>query len=281
MDSGTKDAVSFTGLLPSVSKLIAWVGASGGAIGLILTVFGYLVEHAYLDRLGVPRSYYEAKPIEYTTAGGKFLMGMIQLSFVGVPQFLVRYWWLALILLAVAAAAWKWRWPEPWRWLTAAAFMFVWLSISVPRFDSGLSRRDAYALVASFTAITAAGIVYAFAELSFHGPAAGPVANWSLYAPRIPFLLLLAAAMLALPYLRGAYATERNNPTIEFIGKDRSYFCELAGDTSEDICAKQSWQLIESGKDRAILRHTTDHKIYVVPATALNTFRIDGKEPVQ
>src|SRR2546428_8857888 len=99
MDSETRDAASFTGLLQSLSMLIAWVVTSGGAIGLILTAFGYLVEHAYLDRLGVPRTYYEAKPAEYMMAGGKFLMGVVQLTIVGVPQFAVRYWWLALILI--------------------------------------------------------------------------------------------------------------------------------------------------------------------------------------
>jgi hypothetical protein len=276
MDSEIKDAPSFTGLLQSVSKLIAWVGASAGAIGLVLTVFGYLVEHAYLDRLGVPRSYYEAKPIEYITVGGKFLMGVIQLSFIGVPQFLIRFWWLALILLATAAVAWRWRWPEQWRWLTAAGFMFIWLSLALPKFDNGLSQREAYAMVAAFTAITAVGIVYSFVELSISRPAT----SWRLYTPRVPFFLLLSASILALPYLRGAYATERNNPTVEFIGKDHSYFCEIAGDTSE-ACASQSWQLIEAGKDRAILRHSTDHKIYVVPAAALNTFRIAGKESAQ
>src|SRR2546428_4962997 len=155
-------------------------------------------------------------------AGGKFLMGVVQLTIVGVPQFAVRYWWLALILIVASAAAWRWRWPEKWRWLIAAAFLMVWLMVALPNFDRALSPPEANAIVAAFTAVTAAGIVYVYTELSIGGRANDAATRWRLYAARFPFLVLLFAAVLALPYLRGAYATTRNHPTIEFIGKDRA-----------------------------------------------------------
>jgi hypothetical protein len=284
MDSETKDSASFTGLLQSASKLVVWVGASAGAISLILSVFGYLVEHAYLDQLGVPRTYYEAQPAEYITAGGKFLMGVIQLAAVGAPQFVLRYWWFAVVVIAASAAAWRWRWRAEWRWLCAAAFLAVWLLIALPRFEASLSPPEANALVAAFTAVTVGGIVYAYAELSMDGPPGDKATAVSLrrrYGPRVPFLVLLLSAILALPYLRGAYATKRTPASIEFIGKDRAYFCELAGEASPDVCAQETWQLIEVGKDRAILRHTKDQKLYIVPAGMLTTFRIVGKEPKQ
>lgn len=284
MDSEIKAPASFTGLVQSASKLVVWVGASAGAISLILSVFGYLVEHAYLDQLGVPRTYYEAKPAEYITAGGKFLMGMIQLAAVGAPQFALRYWWFAMVLVAALAAAWRWRWRAEWRWLGAAAFLAVWLLIALPRFEDSLSPPEANALVAVFTAVTVGGIVYAYAELSIDGPPGDKSTAVPLrrrYGPRVPFLVLLLSAILALPYLRGAYATTKTHATIEFIGKDRAYFCELAGEASQDACAQETWQLIEVGKERAILRHTKDKKLYIVPASALTTFRIVGKEPKQ
>lgn len=279
MDSETKQATSFTSLLQSLSKLIAWVGASSGAIGLVLTIFGYLVEHAYLDRLGVPRSYYEAKPVEYTTAGAKFLMGMLALAFPGLIQFTVRYWWLAVLLVAMVLMARKWRWPQEWRWLAAGAFLFVWMCVSLPRFDDSIGSHDAYALVAAFTAVAVAGLIYAFAELTYFPPGGDRAAGWRFYAPRLPFLFLLAVAVLCLPYLRGTYATQRNSPTVEFLGKDRAYLCELSGQPA-DTCATQSWQLIEMGKDHAILRLTSDNKIYIVPAAELTTFRVVAKEPL-
>ena len=276
-----ENPASFLQLLQSAAKLVTWVGASAGAISVVLSVFGYLVEYAYLDRLGVPRTYYEAKPAEYVMSGGKFLMGVIQLAAVGAPQFALRYWWLALALIAASVAAWRWRWPAEWRWLGAAAFLALWLLIALPQFETHLTPRDAHVLVAIFTAVTVAGILYAYAELSLDGPPADAAAAVPLrrrYGPRIPFLLLLLSAVLALPYLRGAYATTRTLAEIEFLGKDRAYFCELAGDASAPACAQETWQFIEVGKDRAILRHTRDNRLYIVPASALNTFRICGKE---
>ena len=276
MTSETHDETALSRLWQSVSKLLVWIGASAGTLTLVLSTCGYLVEHAYLDRLGIPRTFYEAQPAEYVTAGGKFFMGIIPLAAAGAPQFVIRYWWLALAILAVGASAWRWRWREEWRWLSAAALLGMWLVVALPRFESDLPTHDANALVAILTTVVVAGILYCYVELAMRQPRPDVAATSRrrAYAARLPFVVLLISAALALPYLRGAHAMTRRHPDIEFLGKDRAYFCELAGASDEAACGHDLSQLIEVGRDRAILRRSADTQIYVVPAGTLNTFRI-------
>lgn len=280
MDSETHAETAVTRLWHSAAQLLMWIGGSAGTITLVLSACGYLVEHAYLDSLGVPRTFFEATPAEYVTAGGKFLIGIVPLAAAGAAQFLVRLWWLALVMVAAGVSAWWWHWRTEWRWLAAAGFLALWQLLVLPQFDRSLPRQDANALVAMLTTVVVAGIVYAYAELTLGETPASVRSSLLIrsYAVRLPFFALLISAAVALPYLRGAYALTRIHPDIEFLGKDREYFCELAGEGKENGCGHDGWQLIEVGTARAIVRRVADGKIYVVPADALKTFRIVLKE---
>lgn len=263
-----------------VSRFLLWLGGSTGAIGIVLSTFGFLVEHADFDRLGIPRSLYQATPREYLVTGGKFLLGILPLAFTGLLQFCVNYWWFALAVGLIAALMrWK-RGSSRIRWIIATFCLAASLAIIGSRFRADGS--PDYAGVAMFTFAVVTGAAYAFAEWLY--PAASEPANShpiSHYAWRVPFMVILICALIALPYLRGYYALKRNYPVVQFLGKDQAYFRELTGSqATHDLPSseQETWQIIDIGTERAILRRVADSRIYVVPATALTTFRILGKE---
>lgn len=266
----------------AISRFLVWLGGSTGTIGVVLTAFGFLVEHAQFDRLGVPRTLYEATSREYVVTGGKFLMGLLPLALAGFLQFCVNYWWLALgILLASALTGWKAR-SSNVRWLVAAACLIVSLTVVAARF----LRHDGPdgPGVAMFTFVVVGGLVFCYIEIAFGRPDTGPSHLASKYAFRLPLLVLLICSAVTLPYVHGYYAPPRDYPVTQFLGKDKTYFCELAGvqnSPERANCDLETWQVIEIGKDRAIVRRVSDSKIYVVPASSLTTFRIFGKEPTK
>lgn len=263
-----------------IPRFLLWLGASTGAIGVVLSVFGFLVEHAHFDRLGIPRALYEATPNEYLVTGGKFLMGIVPLALTGSLQFLLNYWWLALGTILLGLLMWWRSVSSNLRWLVAAGCMGLALGLLALRFQS----HDApdYAGVAMFTFVVVACIAFSYIEVSFVGAAnAVHGHSGSRYAFRVPFVVLLLCALIALPYLRGYYALEREYPLVQFLAKDKAFFCDLAGDQTakeQQICDREVWQIIDVGKERAILRRVTDSRIYVVPVSSLTTFRILGKD---
>ena len=90
-------------LLP---RFLLWLGGSTGGIGIVLSVFGLLIDHAHFDRLGIPRTLYEATPNEYLVTGGKFLLGIVPLALTGSLQFILSYWWLVLGTILLSALIW-------------------------------------------------------------------------------------------------------------------------------------------------------------------------------
>src|SRR5579863_6119893 len=116
MASATSAPVESGGKSPLLSgpawlfpKILAWFGASTGALTAICTVFGYLVEHAYLAQLGVSRTIYESTSREYVVTGALFLVGLVPSSVLGGVSFAIHYWWIVLLAVALSIASWRWR----------------------------------------------------------------------------------------------------------------------------------------------------------------------------
>jgi hypothetical protein len=272
MGSETRPAGGPLWLIP---KLIVWVGASTGALSLICTTFGFLVEHAYLDRLGVPRTVYEATSAEYLVTGAKFLAGVVPSAVVGAALFALSYWWM-LLVVALSAIVIRWRrlGTNARLGIVTAVYGF-WLSIMLVRFESGHSSPDTEGL-AIFTFGTVAGVLYCCFELFVAAGKASPRPATE-YLARIPLFALVFCCAFGLPLLKGIHGTQRQYPIIEFSRKDGDFFCELAGQTDKKDCGK--WQLIELGKERALLRRPPDPAVYVVPVSELKTFRLSQGGP--
>jgi hypothetical protein len=257
-------------LLP---KLLAWFGASTGALTAVCTVFGYLVEHSYLSQLGVPRTVYEATPREYVVSGAQFVASLIPLSALGSGLFIFHYWWVVLLSAVFAVAAWRRRLSSHARLLFAVALYTSWVIAMALRFETA-NPPDEQGL-AMFTFGTVAAFLYCTGELCVatqlneeRRPTLELFAKLLLYA-------LLFCSVFALPIIKGIHGTVRENPHIEFLGKDRQLLCALVGiesDASGPDCGP--WQLIEFGKDRTLLRRTGDRSVYVVQSSSVTTFRL-------
>jgi hypothetical protein len=260
-----------------VPRFLVWLGGSTGAIVVVLSALGFLVEHAYFDRLGIPRTLYQATPHEYTITGGKFLMGIVPLAFVGALHFCLNYWWLALLTLLLGGLIWWKNWFPNARWLLAAA----WLALSLALLALRLQQRSSDSVgVGMFTFVVAAALAFIYVEVFFLGKDSDG-ATLSQYASRAPFVIILVCAIVALPYLRGYYAQDREYPVVQFLAKDKTFFCDLSASKAPDqapACAQESWQIIDIGADRAIVRRVLDSKIYVIPASSITTFKVLGKE---
>lgn len=280
-----EDKKTLTGIpgLQVIPRFLLWLGGSAGVIGVVLTTFGFLVEHAHFDRLGIPRSIYSATPNEYLVTGGKFLLGIVPLTLAGFLEFCLDYWWLALAVLLLGVVMWWRKGSANLRWLLAAVCLTIAVCLLALRFQ----KHDApdHQGVAMFTFVVIAALVFVYVEVAFANTGATdqdpPASMRSKYASRAPFILVLPCALIALPYLRGYYALERDYPVVQFLGKDKGFFCDLAGNpaTSKQVgCEGEAWQVIDISIERAILRRVEDSRIYIVPASSLTTFRIVGQE---
>ncbi len=257
-------------LLP---KLLLWFGASTGALTAICTVFGYLVEHSYLDQLGVPRSAYEATSREYVVTGAQFLVGLVPVSLLGGPLFLAHYWWVAVLVAAFAVLSWKRRFSSPRRFMLAAACYAAWLVAMAFRFERATPPDpESFAMLAFGTIVA---FFYCSCELFAAAQSTKIPERASDLVARLPFFALLLCSVFALPIVKGIHGTTRTYPSVQFLGKDRELFCGLAGvpsQPSDPDCG--TWQLVEFGKDRALLRRPPSPLIYVVPTSSITTFRL-------
>jgi hypothetical protein len=252
-----------------ISKSLTWIGASAGAVTLCCTLFGFVVKHTLLDRLGVPRSVFEPTSTEYVVTGAKSLAGVIPLALYGAVEFLWQCWWLLLLIAVFAVALWKRRWPPEIRVLGAAAIYGLWLLMMLLRLIE-FSPPDAEGLDI-FAFGTIAGVLYCCIEI-FLGARSFEARPVSIWMARLPLYALVFSAVFALPYLKGLHGTVQSYPLIQFLGKDRDYFCGLAqegsaGDASKSTCAV--YELIEQGRDRALLRKPPSSRIYVVSAASV------------
>jgi hypothetical protein len=273
---GSQDEKLPVNLFLLASKLVAWVGVSTGALTLICTVFGYVVEHAWLDHLGVPRIAYDSGSTAYVVSGMNFLASLIPLAVLGSLEFALDYWWMVLLALALGVAIWRLRPRSEFRLLGTTILYAVWLGAMLIRFERDGGRSDPNAL-AIFAFGTIVGLLYCYQEA--YAAAQHPSrATLLAQAARLPILALVFCSFFALPYLKGIHGTERALLKIQFVGKDRAYFCELVGRSDDPQCG--DWELIELGKDRALLRWPPDHRIVVVPTGAISTFQIqnDGRQ---
>jgi hypothetical protein len=267
--------------LKAVSSFVAWIVASVSGIGMVLTAFGFVVHHAYLGSLGVPRSVYEAKASEYFIMGGNFLLGLLPMAVVGLLNLLVHAWWL-LLMVAALVGLWRWRrWSARRRLLAAALLYGAWLGIVMIYFTDDAYRRVALAaakpdeVVAMLTATTLLSAGYLTAELTAerHQVATGGRASrdW------LPLAVLLSCGFVVLPYLRGAHAILVSHPFVEPLGPERPFFDALAGPRPSGCTvynACPDWRLVEIGASRVILRSVRDGSIVVLPSEKLTNFRI-------
>jgi hypothetical protein len=281
MDSKMTDEKSSAAGVPGqnlIPRFLLWLGASTGAIGVVLSALGFLVEHAYFDRLGLPRTLYQATSHEYAVSGGKFLLGIVPMAVTGALQFCIDYWWLALGAVLLGGLAWWKSFSSNVRWLAAAIWLAVSLAFLAARFEW---RTADYGGVAMFTFVVLAAIGFVYFEVFFADRAAPSARSVLMYASRIPFAAILTCALVALPYLRGYYAQQRVYPVVQFLSKDQIYFCALSGaGNAQDpsACGQESWQIIDIGAERGVVRRVLDSQIYVVPASSITTFRILGKD---
>lgn len=283
MDTKNNDLSKRPNLLKQISILLAWIGGSAGSISLTLTVLGFLVVHAYLERLGVPRTLYDATTTEYIASGGKFIMGLIPIGAIGFFHLLMNCWFVAILISIIVGLSWFLKWSRKGRLLSFTIFFAVWLPLVFLSFNDSanplcLSPKSAVALL-TLTTITA--FVYFFFELPV---LTGTRKNKAIeinsvgfrkYVFFMPFFVLLVCSIVSLPYVHGRYWVEPIYPTVEFLGEDRTFFEELASDSqSEGDNQVNTWKLIQIGKEKAILRHVNDKRIYVVPKDKINNFRI-------
>ena len=125
-----------------------------------------LIDHAHFDRLGIPRTLYEATPNEYLVTGGKFLLGIVPLALTGSLQFILSYWWLVLGTILLSALIWWKSYSSRVRWLIAAGCMALALVLLAYYFKNqrapGLPEG-----VTMFIFVVVVGITYSYVEVSF------------------------------------------------------------------------------------------------------------------
>lgn len=285
------------GILKIIALFVAWVGGAASAIGIILTACGYVVENSYLATIGVPRSVYEARAIEYTVSGGFFLVGLMPLAVVGCAQFLLNCWWCGLVVAGTAILAWKLKLRRSARLLLSALFYFVWLLLILFQFETRsaglIFPSNGNSLMAIFTFTNLLALAYLYLErlraVRAIAPRDGPSeTNLLVY---VPFLVVLVTAFLLMPYVRGTYAEKRNHPTFAALGEGATYLKELVSTSSgpeakaavsanrispdaDNSAGKSSWQLIEIGEKKIILRSFEDESIVVVPVEKVPAFRL-------
>ena len=136
-----------------------------------------------------------------------------------------------------------------------------------------------------FIFVVVVGITYSYVEVSFLPDnklaEQGVSSIGTRYGVRVPFFVFLLCALVALPYLWGYYGLTREYPLVQFLAKDQAFFCDLVGKQTplaHPSCDREFWEVINLGKERAILRRVVGSKIYVVPASSLTTFSIFGKD---
>jgi hypothetical protein len=261
-----------------VSKSLAWIGASAGALTLCCTIFGFIVKHTVLEQLGVTRTVFEATSTEYVVSGAKFLGSVVPLALYGAFEFFVICWWAALALALFALAVRKWHFSAELRLFGVAAIYAIWLVAMLLRLIERPSP-DARGLDV-FAFVTLIGLIYCYIEtyLAARAPADGAVRRWGA---RLPLYALVFCSAFALPYFKGLHGTAPTYPLVEFLGKDRETFCALAAEPTVEAHAKADcavFELIEQGRDRVLLRKPPGSKIYVVPLTAVNTFAVLPRE---
>lgn len=279
-----------TGPLKTLLSIVAWAGGSMGGIGVILSACGYIVEHAYLESLGIPRWAFEAKAAEYIISGGNFLIGLGPLAVVGTASFFLYCWWFALALATASVSAWRLRLGAGSRLTLFAVLYAFWLFLFLFHLGGDgqqnvLFPKDPATMVAifTFTAFVASGYFYTEVLIALPERATNNTKSLPLqsYLPRAPFFILLICSFVMMPYLRGAYATKRLHPIIEPIGSESAFLRELTQSSTGSGGGKPSckvWQLIEIGERNAILRCVDDGSIVIVPAKKIGAFRILKRE---
>jgi len=285
-------------ILKAVALFVAWLGGAATAIGIILTASGYVVEHSYLATIGVPRSVYDARAIEYTAAGGYFLAGLVPLAVVGCAQFLLNCWWCGLILAGTGILAWKLKLTRSTRLLVFALVYLIWLLLILFQFQtrraSLIFPSNGSHLMAIFTFTNLLALAYLYLERLGAVRAIISRDGLSETSPPllyVPFLVALVAGFLLMPYVRGTYAEERKHPTFEALGEGATYLKDLVWSSitpetkapassdrtspaTDDSAVKGTWQLIEIGEKKIILRSFEDGSIVVVPIETIPAFRL-------
>jgi hypothetical protein len=286
MDSMMTNDKAPTSGLPGwqlVPRFLLWLGGSTGVIGVVLSVFGLLIEHGLFDRLGIPRTLYEATPDAYLVTGGKFLLFIVPLALTGSLFFIQCYWWLVLGTILMSALLWWKSCSSRVRWLIAAGCMALALILLALRFEN--HQAPDHEGVTMFIFVVVVGITYSYIEGLFLPDSKfaeqGMSSLGTRYGVRVPFFVFLLCALVPLPYLWGYYGLMREYPLVQFLAKDQAFFCDILvkqNPWEQLTCDQEVWRVINLGKERAILQRDVGSRIYVVPAASLTTFSIFGKD---
>lgn len=215
----------------------------------------------------------ELASIEYVASGGQFMLGLLPLSLAGALNFVLDFWWAALLLLTVCSlAAWR-RLGSTGRWALATLANGLWLARAIPLLNDAAPGSEAHRVVSMMSFVVLLSLLYAGME--YLSPQA-PVPRGTRVA-QVMFATVLSVSLLTLPYARGSKGLVRALPSVQLPQKEAVVLCQLAQPATEAAaCAARSWQLVQLGKNRSILLDPADGALYLVPAAATATLRIVG-----
>lgn len=255
---------------------VAWIGASLGALTAILMAVGYLVEGGWLASFGLNRGMLELATIEYVATGGQFMLGLLPLSLAGALNFLLDFWWAALLLPAACALAARGRLGTASRWALATLANSLWLACAIPLLDDAAPGSEAHRVVSMMSFVVLLSLLYAGTE---YLSAQAPVPRGARVA-QVLFAAVLSVSMLTLPYARGSKGLVRALPRVQLPQQEAAVLCQMANPAADAAaCAARSWQLVQLGKSRSILLDPAEGALYLVPAAATSTLRIIGLAP--
>lgn len=264
--------INLASLIRPLGGFVAWIGASVGSLSVVLTVLGYLVESAYLSSLGLRRGMLELAPIEYMASGGQFLLGLIPLSFSGMLNFLLDYWWtVPLVIIAFHFGMWR-KLGSTYRWVLCASVNMIWLAFVIPLLEKSVPGSDANKIISMMCFMATLSVIYAVTEQAL---ASSKKSAKSTIIGQVLFYAVLSVTLLTLPYARGLKGLERELPNVQLTSKDVAAFCAIFTNTDSSTCTKRTWQLVQIGKEKSLLRDPMDGSIYIIPSSMIATLRIN------
>ena len=155
----------------TIAQFVVWFGGASSGLALLLTACGFIVNYAYLDSLGVPRSAFDVKVSEHVLAGGNFIISLFQFTSLGLINILLNAWWLIGIVLLVGIICWRLCIKPGYRIQLFGLIYAGWMLFSLPQLSEtnqinyfGIEITTA-ALVMMITAATMLAATYLFAEL--------------------------------------------------------------------------------------------------------------------
>ena len=266
----------------TLAKSIGWLGGAAGGIVILLTACGYIVNYAYLESLGVPRSSLGIKASEHVLAGGHFIISLIQFSTIGLLNLLVNAWWFILALLLSGIICWWLHAKNISRLILFSIIYVLWMFLALSKLsDTGNTNFygvdiTSAAIVMMHTAMTVIAIIYIVTEALLLG-SLDKLAALKYRLASVFFGLVVLTASTMLPYLKGAYATKQVHPLIKPIVVNLNHDDKMIDngglDSKSDLWQRQL-QIIQVGEKKIVLRDTQDQSIIIIPTETIPAYRL-------